>query len=219
MAAQTLYLNDALYDYMRANACEEPPFLKTLSEQTARLPNGQMQIAPEQGQFLFFLMRAMQVRTALEVGTFTGYSAAWMALALPADGHLVCCERDPEPLVLAKAAWAAGGVSDRITVRLGSAEASLLQLTEEAARFDFAFIDADKPKTPIYLEAIFPLLNAGGVIAVDNLFREGEVLRESPGEGTRTMRDFLKARQTDVRFDMSLIPIGDGVLLLRKREI
>jgi predicted O-methyltransferase YrrM len=220
MSRRTLTMTDPLYDYLLAASLREPPLLRQLREETARMPNAQLQLAPEQGQFLAFLVRTIGARCTLELGVFTGYSALCVALALPPDGRIVACDVSEEWTGIARRYWEAAGVADKIDLRIAPALQTLDGLIAggAAATFDFAFIDADKDAYPAYYERCLALLRPGGVIAIDNVLRNGSVADPSDQRpGTVAMRAFNTLLHEDTRIDLSLLPIGDGLTLARKR--
>lgn len=170
MSNKTIYLNDALYEYLLGASLREPAVLRELREETRPMPEADCQISPEQGQFMGLLLRATGAKRVLEVGTFTGYSSTAMALALPEDGKVITCDRSEEWTAIARRYWKKAGVERRIELRLGEAEETLKQLAKEGGRgsFDFAFIDADKTKDGTYFEQCMGLVRTGGLIAIDN---------------------------------------------------
>ncbi|MFM7530709.1 MAG: class I SAM-dependent methyltransferase, partial [Nodosilinea sp.] len=177
MSNRTLPLNDSLHQYLLDHSLQEPEVLVALRQETARHPLGEMQIAPEQGQFMALLVQLLGVKKALEVGVFTGYSALRVALAMPADGCLVACDINPEYTAIAQRYWAAAGVADRIDLRLGPALDTLDQLIAagETQQFDFAFIDADKANYLHYYEQVLQLVRPGGLVVIDNVLWSGRV--------------------------------------------
>lgn len=221
MSNKTTLLLDPLYDYFLANSLREPKILAVLRAETARLPMANMQIAPEQGQFMAFLVEVMGAKRAIEVGTFTGYSALCVALAMPAQGRLIACDINEEWTAIAKRYWAEAGVADKIDLRLAPANKTLDALLLSESRqdsFDFAFIDADKTGYDGYYERILRLLRPGGVVAVDNVFWDGRVA--DPGQNdpdTQAIRAFNAKLVADERVSLSMVPIGDGLTLARKR--
>lgn len=220
MSRKTLPLDDRLSDYLLSVGVREPEAARALREETAGRPESNMQIAPEQGQFLDFLIRALGVRRAIEVGVYTGYSALITALALPADGELIACDINPEWTAIGQRYWRQAGVSDRIRLHLRPALDTLNALigAGESGRFDFAFIDADKEGYPDYFEACLKLMRPGGVIAVDNTLWSGHVADPAVQDAdTAALRAFNAARRADSRVDLCLLPIADGLTLLRKR--
>lgn len=220
MTRRTLVLTDELYDYLLANSLREDALLGELRERTASMPLAGMQIAPEQGQFMALLVRLMGVRTALEIGVFTGYSSLCVAAALPDDGHMVALDASEEWTAVAREYWARAQLEDRIELRLGPAIESLDELLAEgqSGRFDFAFIDADKSEYPEYYERTLQLLCSGGVMLVDNVLREGQVVDSGDtSQGTEAIRAFNAMLHADGRIDLSMLPLGDGLTLARKR--
>lgn len=220
MSARTLKMTDALYDYLIGHSLREPEVLSRLREVTQRMRQASMQISPEQGQFMALLVRLIGARRCLEVGTFTGYSSTAVALALPADGRVLCLDVSEEFTRYAREAWHEAGVEDKIELRLAPARDTLAELIDkgEAEHFDFAFIDADKANYPHYYEAALKLLRPGGLIAVDNTLWSGRVAdAEANDEDTQVIRAFNDSVHTDERVDVSLVPIGDGLTLVRKR--
>ncbi len=219
MSRQTLYMPDALHEWLVAETVSEPPVLRRLREQTESHPLARMQISPEQGQFLAWLVEVSGCRLAIELGTFTGYSSTWMALAMPADGRLVCCDVSEEHTAEARRVWCEAGVEARIELRLGPALDSLKTLAGEglSGRVDLMFIDADKENTGHYVELGLGLLRSGGVIAVDNAFHGGLVSDPQATDAQTPHRAVCRALRSDPRVAMCVNPIGDGMILLRKR--
>ena len=219
MAARPTYLTDRLYDYLLATSLREPAVLRRLREETAALPQANMQIAPEQGQFMALLVALIGARRTLEVGTFTGYSALVVALALPAEGRVIACDVSEKFTAVARRYWAEAGVADKIDLRLAPAVETLDGLLAEGAAggFDFIFIDADKETYDSYYERGLELLRPGGLIAVDNVLWSGAVADESrQDEDTRAIRALNAKLLRDRRVAISLVPIGDGLMLARK---
>lgn len=179
-----------------------------------------MQISPDQGQFMALLARLIGARRAIEIGTFTGYSALAVALALPEDGRLICCDINAETTALARRFWAEAGVAAKIDLRIAPATETLdaLLAAGEAGRFDMVFIDADKTAYDGYYERALGLLRAGGLVVIDNVLWDGAVAdpRET-GASTRALRALNAKIRDDQRVDASLVAIGDGVTLARKR--
>ena len=220
MSRRTTPLDDRLYEYLLEVSLRESDVLRRLREETAELEDANMQISPEQGQFMSLLVEIMGARTALEIGTFTGYSALCVAAALPGDGKLVACDKDAEWPSFGKRYWAEAGVADRIEMRVGPAEEVLAALIDEglAESFDFAFIDADKAGLDAYYERALDLVRAGGLIAVDNTLWHGKVADPDVSDAaTMAIRGFNAKVFDDDRVTMSLVPIGDGLTLLRKK--
>ncbi len=220
MTRRTLAMTDKLYDYVLIASLREPALLQALRDETARFPNAQMQLAPEQGQFLAFLVRAIGARRTLELGVFTGYSALCVALALPSDGQIIACDVSEEWTAIARRYWQEAGVAHKIDLRIGPALGTLDALLDagEEGAFDFAFIDADKDTYPAYYERCLQLLRPGGVIALDNVLQNGRVADEADHHPrTVAMRAFNAHLHQDERIDLTLLPIGDGLTLARKR--
>ena len=220
MSSRTLNLDEQLYQYLQRVSLREADVLVRLRRETALLPLAVMQISPEQGQFMAFLVRATGARRCLEVGTFTGYSALVCALALPPEGELVALDISEEWTSIGRRYWHEAGVADKVQLQLGPAGESLRRLRREGrdGTFDFMFIDADKPGYPDYVEQGFHLLRAGGLIAIDNVLWSGLVA--DPGNSdpdTVALRNLNDRLHSDHRFDLSMVPIGDGLTLLRKR--
>lgn len=219
MSPRTLGLNEALQRYLLEVSVPEEPAARALREYTAALPEAVMQISPEQGQFLRLLLRLMNAERALEVGTFTGYSALCLARGVGARGRVVCLDRSEEWTAVAREHWARAGVAERIELRLGDARESLDRLRAEgqAARFDFAFLDADKRNYAAYYERLLELVRPGGLIAVDNTLWSGRVADPAAQDPeTAAIRAFNAALAADDRALVSLVPIGDGLTLARK---
>ncbi len=220
MTQSTLHLPDALHAYLLEASLREPPLLRRLREETAGMEQASMQIAPEQGQLLALLVELIGARRTLEIGTFTGYSSLVVALALPHDGTLVACDRSEEWTAVARRYWEAAGVAHKVDLRLGPAEETLDELVRSGSEgsFDFAFIDADKASYEAYYERVLRLLRPGGLVAVDNTLWSGRVADPAEiDEDTRAIRAFNAKLATDERITLSLVPIGDGLTLARKR--
>jgi predicted O-methyltransferase YrrM len=218
---RTIRLDDPLYEYLLSVSLREAPILRRLREETSRLPNAGMQIAPEQGQFMALLVKICDARKVLEIGTYTGYSALAMAMALPPSGKIIACDVSAEWTAVAARYWAEAGVAGRIDLRLAPALETTASLLDagEGLTFDFAFIDADKERYGDYYEAALKLLRPGGLIAVDNTLWNGRVAEEAARDAdTLAIRAFNEQLKSDPRIDLSLVPIGDGLTLTRKRE-
>ena len=220
MSSRTIVLNDALYEYLLSVSVREPDVLCRLREETAKMPQHNMQISPEQGQFIALLVELTGSRKCLEVGTFTGYSTLSVALALPEDGQIVACDISEEFTSRAKPYWQEAGVAGKIDLRLGPALETLDALIAdgESGAFDFAFIDADKVNYQGYFQRALDLIRRGGLILVDNVLWSGAVVDPArDDEDTEAIRAFNQARAGDPRISLSLVPIGDGLTLARKR--
>jgi len=220
MSTRTTEITDAVWRFLLEHTVREPEVLTRLRQETARLPAANMQIAPEQGRFMAFLVELIGARRCLEIGVFTGYSSTVTALALPPDGRLVACDISEEYTAVARRYWAEAGVADKIDLRLAPAEATLRELLQagEQGSFDFAFIDADKENYDAYYELCLALLRPGGVIAVDNALWGGRVADpDDQKESTRAIRALDVKASADPRVSSVLVPIGDGLLLARKR--
>jgi caffeoyl-CoA O-methyltransferase len=180
MSKQTLGLSDRLYDYLCSASLREPDILVRLRRETAKFPLSQMQIAPEQGQFMALLVQLMGASKLLEIGTFTGYSALSLALVLPPDGKIVACDTSEEYTAVARRYWQEAGVADKVDLRLAPALETLDELlgSGQAETFDFAFIDADKGNYDNYYERSLQLLRPGGLVAIDNVLWSGRVADE-----------------------------------------
>ena len=214
------FIDPRLYAYIASVSLHEPALLAQLREETSSYPNAQMQISPDQGQFLSLLIAATGAMRALEIGVFTGYSSLSVALALPAEGRLVACDLSDEYTRVARRYWKEAGVEQKIDLRLGPALESLEALIDEgqSESFDFAFIDADKVNYPHYFEFCLRLLRPGGLIAIDNVLQHGKVA--DPDNHDRTVeliRGFNQALYRDRRISLSLLPIADGITLALKR--
>jgi caffeoyl-CoA O-methyltransferase len=220
LSARTLNLTDRLYDYVMAMSLREAPVLARLREETAQQPSAMMQISPDQGQFMALLVELIGARHCLEIGTFTGYSALAVALALPADGRIITCDINRETTEIAQRYWAQAGVDHKIDLRLAPALETLESLMAEGAagRFDFAFIDANKEDYDRYYEAVLSLMGPGGLIAIDNVLWGGSVADpDKQDEDTRAIRALNAKLKSDERVSLSLVTIGDGLTLARKR--
>jgi len=220
MSRQTIQIDDRLYEYLLGVSLREPAVLADLRAETAKHPYAQMQIAPEQGQFMALLVRLMGASRCLEVGVFTGYSSISVALALPPEGRLFALDVDPEATAIAQRYWKRAGVADRVELRLGDGTQSLDALIAEglSGTFDFAFVDADKEGYPAYYERALTLLRPGGLIAFDNVLRGGRVVDPKVRDSaTEAIRAFNRSLHSDDRVDLSMVPIADGLTLARKR--
>ncbi|MBX3001592.1 MAG: class I SAM-dependent methyltransferase [Caldilineaceae bacterium] len=220
MSTRTYQIGEELHRHLLDTTIRDLDVLQRLRAKTARMSEGGMQISPEQGQFMQFLIHAIGARRALEIGTFTGYSALVVALALPDDGRLVACDVSDEYTSVGRPFWEEAGVAHKIDLRLGPGTDSLQTMLDagEAERFDFAFIDADKPSYERYYELCLKLVRRGGVIAIDNTLWGGRIADQTAqDESTQMIRSLNQKIRNDPRVDMSLVPIGDGLMLACKR--
>jgi predicted O-methyltransferase YrrM len=220
MSVKSIGLPDDLHDYLVRVGVREPEVLRRLRKYTAALPDYDMQIAPEQGAFMAWLAELTGARRCLELGTFTGYSALAVALALPPDGRVLCCDVNAEWTDIARRFWAESGMSDRIELRLGPALATLDALLADGAAgsFDFVFVDADKAEYPAYYDRLIELVRRGGIMLWDNVFWGGEVIRPEIGDpDVRAIRDLNERLAVDERVSIAMLPLADGLTLLRRR--
>ena len=217
---KSLGLSDVLYAYVQEVGTRLAPAQEGLRAATAGMEAAGMQIGADQGQFMGFLVRLLGVKRALEVGTFTGYSALSVALALPDDGRLVCCDISTDYTDIGRPFWEQAGVAGKIDLRIGPAVQTLDRLIAEggADGFDFAFIDADKSNYDAYYERCLVLVRAGGVIAVDNVLWGGAVIDPAKNSAdTVALRALNRKLHADERVDITMLAIGDGLTLLRRR--
>jgi predicted O-methyltransferase YrrM len=219
MSPRSIGLSDQLYAYLIAKAVREAEPLRRLREETAKLEQAQMQVAPEQGQLLALLVKLIGARRTLEIGTFTGYSAMAVALALPEDGRLVACEIDANCAAIAERHWRAAGVAHKIELKLAPALETLDRLLAGGARdaFDMTFIDADKENYQVYYERCLSLVRRGGLILIDNMLWNGWVADPDDRQpSTEAIRELTRRVHADPRVDSALVPIGDGLLIARR---
>ncbi|MBT5265894.1 MAG: SAM-dependent methyltransferase [Rhodospirillaceae bacterium] len=220
MPRKSLKVDDRLHDYILDNTLREPEIARRLREETAGMQGAGMQIGPEQGQFMGLLIELTGAKRTLEVGTFTGYSALMTALHLPEEGQVIACDVSEEWTSVGRRYWAEAGVTGKIDLRIGPGAETLQTLLDqgEAGSFDFAFIDADKSNYGTYYELALKLVRQGGLIAVDNVLWNGAVAEpEIEDDDTRAIRELNAHIHTDERVTMSLLTIGDGLTLARKR--
>jgi len=212
-------MTDPLYEYMLNTWLRESDALKALREETAQLEMSAMQISPDQGQFMAFLVTLLSAKRIIEVGTFTGYSALAMALATAEDAKIICCDVSDEWTSIGKKYWKKAAVENKIDLRLAPALDTLKDLLAKGENsFDFAFIDADKTNYDAYYEACYSLVKPNGIIAIDNVFWGGSVVDASQqDDDTNAIRALNEKLQHDKRIDLSIVPIGDGLTLARKR--
>ncbi len=219
MSNRSLNLDDTLYQYLLEHSLREHPEQIALRETTRTHSHAQMQISPEQGQFMALLVKLIGARRCIEVGVFTGYSALSVALALPGDGRVLACDISAEFTAVGQPFWQRAGVAHKIDLRLAPALHTLdaCLAAGEAGHYDFAFIDADKTGYDDYYERCLQLLRPGGLIAIDNVLWSGAVARPATDADTRALQALNDKLHRDDRIDLSLLPLGDGVSLARKR--
>lgn len=219
MSDSTINLTPILYAYLKKNSLREPEVLHALRIQTHKMSMGQMQISPEQGQFMCLLIELLGARKTVDIGVFTGYSALSVALALPPEGKVVACDINSEWTKIARRFWEMAGVASKIDLRLAPALETLQLLldTGEAGTYDFIFIDADKVNYPAYYEISLRLLRPGGLMAIDNVLFGGKVADPLIiDQNTNAIRLLNKRVLEDERVSLSLLPLGDGLTLARK---
>ena len=212
-------LDARLYDYLVAHGHNDDTILRELAEETRKKLGAVsgMQIAPEQGTFMTILARAIRARSAIEIGTFTGYSSICIARALPADGRLMCCDVSEEWTAIARRYWQRAGVADRITLKLAPA-LETLEAMPAGEPFDFAFIDADKTNYRNYYEAVLARMRPGGLILIDNVLWNGAVIdQKDRTEDTRAIRALNDFIATDRRVEAVMLPVSDGLTICHKR--
>jgi len=220
MSDTTLNLTDSVYHYLQINSLRESEILNQLRLQTHKMSMAQMQISPEQGQFMQLLIELLNAKKTLDIGVFTGYSALAVALALPDNGKVIGCDINGEWTKIARQFWDKASVAHKIDLRLAPAIETLQILIDsgEAGTFDFAFIDADKVNYPTYYEQCLKLLRQGGLIAIDNVLWSGKVADPSiQDKDTVVIRELNAKLHQDERVTLSMLPIGDGLTLARKR--
>jgi predicted O-methyltransferase YrrM len=218
MSNKTLCITDKLYDYMLSVSLREPHVLRELRVDTAQDENANMQIAPEQGQFMALLVKMLGARRTLDIGVYTGYSSLCIGLALPREGRVVACDINREWTDMAKRYWRRAGVEEKIELHLGPAQQTLEGLLGKGRdSFDFAFIDADKINYDVYYEYCLQLIRSGGLIAIDNVLWDGAVADAAKNDDdTMAIRALNRKIHADPRVEISLVPIADGLVLARK---
>ena len=219
MSSDTIELNQSLREYLINVSVKEPGVLKDLREETLQLDEFQMQISPEQGSFLSFLVKLINAKHTLDIGVFTGYSSLVVALQLPQNGYVTACDTNEEWTEIAQKYWKAAKVEDNIDLHIAPAVETLEKLISNGNEglYDFSFIDADKINYQHYFERSLSLIREGGIIAIDNVLWGGRVLDSSDIEpATRAIREFNSKLYQDDRVSISMIPIGDGLTLARK---
>lgn len=220
MSIKTLNLTEPVYQYLLSVSLREPEVLKELREETAKLSQYYMQISPEQGQFMALLIEIMGAKRTLDIGTYTGYSALVVALALPKDGEVITCDIDKTSTLIAQKFWQKAGMANKIKLYTAPAIETLDIFISEGQKesFDFAFIDAEKTNYLNYYERALSLVRPGGLILFDNTLRDGSVADPTINDkATVTIRTLNEKLHTDQRVTISLLPISDGLTIARKR--
>ena len=219
MSTATIILDEKLREYLLHVSVKESEILRELREETAQMEYSAMQISPEQGAFMSFLVELIQAKRTLEIGVFTGYSALVVAMALPEDGIVTACDVSEEWANVGMKYWKKAQVEDKIDLRIAPALKTLDQLLSKGKQgtYDFAFIDADKIEYQGYFDKSLELLRIGGLIAIDNVLWGGSVIDDSiQDSSTKAIRKFNKKLYQDERVSISMVPIGDGLTLARK---
>jgi len=218
MPDKFVHMTAALHDYVVRVGTRQDELARRLAEETAKL--GQiaiMQVAPDEGAMLTLLARAIGAKRAIEVGTFTGYSAIAIARGLPDDGRLLCCDVNEDWAKIARRYFAEAGVAQKVDLRIAPAIETIRALPS-TAELDFAFIDADKTSYDAYYEELLPRMRAGGLLLIDNVLWDGKVVdAKDQSESTVAIRALNEKIAKDERVDVSLVPISDGVTICRKR--
>ena len=219
MTLRTIQIDDHLFEYLLAQSLREVPAQAALREATRTHPHAGMQISPDQGQFMALLVKLMGARRTIEVGTFTGYSALTVALALPQEGHVLTCDISDEYTQVGRPFWQQAGVAHKIELVIAPALQTLdaRLAAGEAGTHDFAFIDADKANYDLYYERCLTLLRAGGLIALDNMLWSGAVAHPAKTADTAALQQLNAKLHRDERIDLTLLTVGDGLTLARKR--
>ena len=220
MAKRTQLITADVYQYALRASSREPDVLARLRQATASVPHSEMQIGADQGQLMALLVRLIGARRCIELGTYTGYSALAVALALPPDGLLITCDVSDEWTSIGRPFWREAGAESRIDLRLRPALETLDELLAGGARgtFDFAFVDADKPNYGAYYEKLLELLRPNGLIAVDNtLALAGEPVMSQQSVNAQAIVTFNDRLHADERVDLAMLTVGEGLTLLRKR--
>ena len=212
--------DERTYQYLLGTSIREPEVARRLREETQKMKNAEMQIGPDQGQFMQLLVQLLSASKTLEVGVFTGYSALWVALGLPDEGRVVACDISEEYTAVGRRYWKEAGVDKRIDLRLGPALETLDSMLEadQAGTFDFAFIDADKTNYQNYYERALQLLRVGGLIVIDNTLWSGRVANPKENDAdTVAIRELNQKLHRDERVTLSMLTVGDGLTLAMKR--
>ena len=219
MSTATIILDEKLREYLLNVSVKESEILRELREETAQMEYSAMQISPEQGAFMSFLVELIQAKRTLEIGVFTGYSALVVAMALPEDGIVTACDVSKEWANVGMKYWKKAQVENKINLRIAPALKTLDQLLSEGKQgtYDFAFIDADKIEYQGYFDKSLELLRIGGLIAIDNVLWGGSVIDDSiQDSSTKAIREFNENLGSDPRVSISMVPIGDGLTLACK---
>lgn len=220
MSSRSAFIPEKIQRYIDATTLREHPVMRELREETARHPHAGMQTGADQAQFLQLLVRLTGARRCIEVGVFTGYSSLGVALALPADGSIVACDVSEEYTSIARRYWERAGAAEKIDLHLAPATRTLDKLLAagEEGRFDYAYIDADKTGYDAYYERCLRLLRTNGLMTIDNVLWSGEVTdAQATNPDTLALRALNDKIGKDERVDASLLPIGDGLMVVRKR--
>jgi len=219
MSTRSLSLAPDIYRYLLEHSVREPPVLERLRAVTAEMPGAEMQVSPEQGQFMALLVKLLGASRIIELGTYTGYSSLAMALALPEAGHLIACDVSHEWTAVARRFWREAGVEQRIELKVQPALQTLDELLAQSeGRFDLAFVDADKGNYINYFEKLLRLVRRGGLICADNtLFVASTDIVHSDSAIARALKRFNDHVHHDERVDLAMVPIGEGLTLLRIR--
>jgi caffeoyl-CoA O-methyltransferase len=219
MSTGTIVLDNQLRDYLLNISVKEPEVLRDLRKKTENLEFARMQISPEQGSFMAFLVGIINGKRTLDIGVFTGYSSLVVALALPEDGYVTACDINTEWTDIARKYWKLAQVEDKIDLRIAPALETLDELLTNGCRgtYDFSFIDADKINYQQYYERSLELVRSGGLIAIDNVLWGGSVIDDSiQDSSTKAIREFNENLSSDPRVSISMVPIGDGLTLACK---
>lgn len=220
MSYKTLQLTEPVYEYLLNTSLREPDVLRRLRAETERHAHGHMRISPEQGQLMRLLVEIIGAKRAIEIGVFTGYSTLSVALALGPDGKLVACDRNAEWPAVGQPFWQEAGMDDVIDLRIAKAEQTLADMIAggEAGSYDFAFIDGDKKNYGVYYEQCLTLVRPGGLITIDNVLWDGRLTDDADQErATNAIRALNENIHGDERVSISMLPIGDGFTIVRKR--
>ena len=220
MSTTTIILDEKLREYLLNVSVKESEILRELREETAQMEYSAMQISPEQGSFMAFLVGLINGKRTLDIGVFTGYSSLVVALALPEDGYVTACDINTEWTDIARKYWKLAQVEDKIDLRIAPALETLDELLTDGYRgtYDFSFIDADKINYQQYYERSLELVRSGGLIAIDNVLWSGRVIDDHSGDpNTEAIREFNKKLYQDERVSISMVPIGDGLTLACKQ--